>query len=125
MRPEQRKSLEDLAQVVKSNYAKLQESQIVGRICLTSGRNVSSSLNGYKLMRQEGFIPDSFVEKDTAGVIDRLISKNPAILELMDRLGCVPMKTTKIRQDPRSPIYAAPRLREISEVIAGLKIAQF
>lgn len=85
-------NLNELAQIVKSDFTRLQEGEIVGRIVLISGRNVSRSLTGYKMLREQKLIPEDFVEKETDGALQRMIEKNPAVLELLDRLDCIPGK---------------------------------
>lgn len=117
--PQAEKALRELSVIVKSNFKSLQESQIIGRITITSGRTVTNSIKGYKLMRAHGFLPAEFVEKETDGVVLRMIERNPLVLELMDRLGCVIGKTSRISQDANGD-YNPPRIRTIEEVRAGL-----
>jgi len=85
--------LQELADAVKSNYTRLQESEIVGRIMVLSGRNFSRSMAGMEMLKNEGLI-ENFVDENTVGKLQKMIQKNPAMAELCDALDLVPGKMT-------------------------------
>jgi hypothetical protein len=83
---------QQLANAVKSNYIRLQESEIVGRIIILSGRSFSRSLKGLEVLKQEGKL-DGFIEPETAGKMAKMLENNPLLAEMFDKLDLVPGKT--------------------------------
>jgi hypothetical protein len=125
--PGQRKKLEDLGQTVKSNFKRLDESEIIGRIILT-GRTIDNAITGYKLLRSENVIGKEFVTPGTEGVLERMIARNPNVALLIDRLECVPRKTTTIQGEPKTIALVTRRsqegalIRPLSEILKALNL---
>lgn len=112
-------TLETLAIALKSNFATLQESEIVGRIMIISGRSFSRSLKGYELMRAQNLIEDNFIDPKTKGKFLDLLKRYPLAAEVFEKFDCIPGRTTL---DPTASVefLAPPRLSE-AEVLARLK----
>lgn len=85
-------TLQVLAQHVMSDFKKLQEFEIVGRIMLFSNRKFAASLNGLRMLREQNLIPDSFIDQKTAGIMQRMLECNPNLVELVDRFDLMPKR---------------------------------
>lgn len=82
------KALEDLALKVRSNYQSMNIGEIINRVHYITGRNMKSSIEGYKILRAKKLIPDNFVkELDREKRYLELVSA-PNVLELIERFGC-------------------------------------
>ncbi len=116
-------TFDELALRVKSNFKRLTESDIVGRIMLLSGRNLERSLNGYVMMREKGML-DSFVDPQTDGKFTAMLNKYPNLAELIERLDCVPGKM-EIKTAPKPAGYVTPERTDLKKLIEGLKLPDF
>lgn len=90
-------ALTHLANVVKSDFKRLDDATIIGRIMLFSGRDFNRSNAGYQLLKDKKLIEESFITQATNGSLSKMISKNAAIAELIDRLDLVPTGYTKTK----------------------------
>src|SRR5688500_3613605 len=93
MTDQQRKNLASVADAVRGNYPPVSESFAVGQIVLVTGRPWDKALEGLKLMRAEKVLPADWIKPETAGVLERMTGKNPAIAKLFTRFDVVPGKT--------------------------------
>jgi hypothetical protein len=91
MTDEQKRNLEHISKVVKSNYQQLDDVTIIGRIGMITGKKFTACLKGYELMVSEGLIPESFIKPETKGILGRMLARNPLIAELFDRLDGTPI----------------------------------
>lgn len=89
MNDQQREALQTLAGQVRSNFKKLDEPQIIGRIMIISRAPFSRACKAYGMMVAESMF-DKFVSRDGYGSIARMIEKNPALLEAFERLDLIP-----------------------------------
>jgi len=88
---EEDKALKNLADMVRSNYKRLTESEIIGRIMLVSGRDIHKSLTGYRILTKKGYL-SGLCDPKTEGKFLEMIGKNPVLMDLFTRLECVPGK---------------------------------
>jgi hypothetical protein len=106
--------LNELAKVVKSNYEKLQESEIVGRIAVLSGRSFERSVKGLEVLKNEGLI-ENFVDPETEGKLGKLLANNPLINELCEKLDLIPGKTIsdqKPKKSKKAKKYTIEKLKK-------------
>lgn len=89
MTDEQRKRMEELTKQVKSDYRTMSEPKIIGRIMLISGKGFVSACKGYEIMVAEKMF-DKFVLRDGYGSLQRIIDKNPAVLDAILQLDLIP-----------------------------------
>lgn len=113
-------NLEQLAKVVRSNFKKLTESEIVGRIILLSGRGLSRSLKGYELMKDQGML-SKFVDPATDGKFVAMLERYPDLAELIDRMECIPQKMTIVEVGRFEP----PKKLDSKKVVEALKLEDF
>lgn len=112
--------------MVRSNFKKLTESDIVGRIMLLAGKNLENAVKGYELLRSEGRL-DNFVEPQTDGKFLAMLEKYPNLKEMIDRLDMVPGKMehkveVKILPDPKvQPVKPT----DIKNLIERLNLPEF
>jgi len=112
-------NLETLAIALKSNFTQLQESEIVGRIMIISGRSFSRSLKGFELMRAQNLIDESFIDPKTKGLFFRHLSRHPMAAEFFEKFDCIPGKIT-LEPEISVEFLPPPKLTE-AEVVARLK----
>jgi hypothetical protein len=93
MTDQQRKNLASVADTVRANFPSVSESFAVGQIMLVTGRPWDKAIEGLKLMQAEKVLPDGWIKPETAGVLERMASRNPAIAKLFTRFDVVPGKT--------------------------------
>lgn len=116
-------NIQELAEIVKSNFKKLTESDIIGRIMLLSGRNLERSLKGYGMLRSEGLLND-FVEPTTDGKFLLMLEKYPNLHELIDRMDFVPQKM-EVKAGVKPSGYKAPERTDPKKVIDALNLRPF
>jgi hypothetical protein len=128
MTAEQKRNLEHVAKVVKSNYQQLDDVTIIGRIGLVTGKPFTACKKGYELMVSEGLIPEGFIKPETKGILDRMIARNPVIAELFDRLDCNPLKysvspvkTPVIAKSENEPL----QVRTLEQILQSIKVPKF
>lgn len=85
------RTIAELAQVVKSNFKQLTESEIVGRVMIMTGRNLERSMKGYRMMRDEKHL-EGFIEPKTDGAFEKLVAKYPNVAELINATDAIPGK---------------------------------
>ncbi len=106
-------NLNSLALIVRSNFKRLTESEIVGRIMLVANRNLERSLKGYQMLKAEKHLT-GFIEPKTDGKFIAMLEKYPALSDLIERLDCVPGKmeitAAKIPAEFRAPEKLTPDL---------------
>jgi hypothetical protein len=121
-------NLEALATAVKSNFKTLQESEIIGRIMILSGRNIKRSITGYEMLVAQKMLPDGFIEPESRGIIFRMIKKFPTTLELMERLDMIPGKTIKTQSKTQkiaelTIMFEEPKRLTAEEILARFKFS--
>lgn len=124
MTDEKRKAMKNLAVAVMSNFQDLDESEVVGRVMLLSGRNFKRCSEGYLLLIGGGFIPESFIRPETRGKFLSWIAERPALAELFDRLDLVPGKMTISEKTGEAVVETFPRKQiTVEEVSRRLNLA--
>jgi hypothetical protein len=85
-------TLEQLAEMIKSNHAKLQEGEIIAKIMIITGRSFDRALNGYKLLLEKKLlITDSIAFH---GMWVYWYEQSETMRALIDRLDLIPGKVT-------------------------------
>lgn len=113
-------NLEGLAKIVRSNFKKLTESEIVGRIMLLSGRDLERSLKGYEMMKAQSMLV-KFVNPTTDGKFVAMLERYPNLIELIDRFECIPQKMTLVEVGSFEP----PKKLGQQKVVDVLKLEDF
>ena len=113
-------NMQGLAQAVKSNYKKLDESEVVGRIMLITGKTFTASLKGTKMLQEQKLLGD-LVPKESVGILEKMIEKNPNVLDLFERLELIPGKTNRIPPKPFTPV---PKI-VTKDVVKALDLGTF
>jgi hypothetical protein len=103
--------------MIRSNFKKLTESDIVGRIMLLSNKKLDDAVKGYQLLRSEGRL-DNFVDPQTDGKFLAMLEKYPNLKELIERIDAVPGKMehkieVKILPDPKVQPVKATNLKNL------------
>ena len=114
-------NLETLAIAVKSNFTQLQESEIVGRIMIISGRNFERSLKGFELLIAQNLIEEGFIEQTTRGKFITLINRNPTVKALLEKFDAIPGKMT-LTEPVQITFVPPPKLSE-AEILQRLSFS--
>lgn len=114
-------NLQQLAEIVRSDYRSLQPSEIVGRIILITGRSFSQAQKGYEMMKAEGLF-DGFIDIYTIDMFAEMLERNPNLIEAADRLGLIPPMATK--KYPK-PVYRPPIRSNRDKMINDLNLPEF
>jgi hypothetical protein len=85
-------TLDELANAVKSNFQTLQESEIIGRIMIISGRSFDRSVKGYQMLIEKNLIPENFIDPETKGIFFELLKAKPGVKTIIDKFDCIPGK---------------------------------
>lgn len=112
-------NLQTLAHAVKSTFTQLQETEIIGRIMIISGRNFERSVKGFELLIAEKLIEESFIEPTTRGKFMALLNRNPNVKTLIQHFDCIPGKIT-LTEPQQIEFLPPPKLSE-DEVRERLK----
>lgn len=113
MKDEHRKALQECARKVRGDFQKLTTFEMINRIHIIEGRSVPDSMKGYKILRENNFIPDEFVEegveceKKTLKIFD-----SPIMHELITRFD---LAVEKIKILPGMFAKPTAEVGEISE----------
>lgn len=117
-------NLETLSQAIKSNFTQLQESEIIGRIMIISGRDFERSVKGYELLIAQKLLPETFVEPETKGKFFALLDARPHVRLLFQRLDCIPGKLKPIPGDLGNTIqFLPPPKLSAAEILERLKFS--
>lgn len=114
-------NLETLAKAVKSNFTQLQESEIVGRIMIISGRDFERSLKGYEMLIDQKLLGENFVEPTSKGRFVAWLNRNPSVKDLFKMLDCIPGKMD-LTEPQQIAFLPPPKLSE-KEILDRLKFA--